>query len=142
MPRSGYRNVVKSDMELPPELVRIVSEFSKPRMKFIHEYNAAARKFNIVLSRAPVILPRIKKMLYTEKAEQVMTAFSDWVEEGELTKNAVYEMNVCGDKSKTTGWEYSPEWEVTFHELCSDARRHIDLRHKLYLKLNELLCTM
>jgi hypothetical protein len=74
-------------MELPPEIVDIIRQYSKPYMRFAKEFNAAKSDYEKV-SQIPKLVDAVKAKLYTKDAPQVIEVFVAFVEASVATRKA------------------------------------------------------
>lgn len=63
-------------MILPDDILGEIRALSKPRMRFIHEFNAAL----IQLKNPPSFIPDVKKKLETKDAPKIIEVFETYVE--------------------------------------------------------------
>jgi hypothetical protein len=74
-------------MILPDDILGVIREMAKPRMRFIKEFNAASR--HLGESEWHLLLASdVKKKLFTKEADQYITMFVEFVEAERLYRGA------------------------------------------------------
>lgn len=106
-------------MILPDDILNEIRALSKPRMRFIHEFNAAL----IQLKNPPSFIPDVKKKLETKDAPKIIEVFEMYVE-SEVEFKEEYRRFVHG--LSEDGVE-----SLSSSEACRDAWKRV-LRVLLY----------
>ena len=76
-------------MILPDDILLEIRALSKPRMRFIHEFNAGCRDLRFTTD----FIPDVKKKLSTKDAPEIIELFMRYVE-ADINYNAAYRRNI------------------------------------------------
>jgi hypothetical protein len=68
-------------MEFPEDVLTIIRQYARPRMKFIHEYNHLVRLIGVEWYA-------VKRKLEGPDAERVLEQFADYVDSVVMTRSA------------------------------------------------------
>jgi hypothetical protein len=115
-------------MEFPEDVLGIISEYSKPRMRFLKEFNAAARDFETV-SQVKKIVEDVKEKLMSKDAEKIIELFVAFVAASVATKKAQ-------ENLATTPFRENPEvWMGYVNRICETLEKRESLTRMLFIAL-------
>jgi hypothetical protein len=119
-------------MEFPDDVLTIISEYSKPIMRFSGRYNKCIQELNVA-RRMIGVKKIVKKRLCDKDADIVIDAFEDYVNALLTTHEARHLLEITPyDRTDTLSWRAR-------NELLGQATLCVEIQHKKTLYMLDVL---